>query len=306
MFKQLYQQLFSQQQQLTSGLFVVSTPIGNLADITFRALYVLENCHTIVCEDTSKTLTLLNFFGIKNKKTITYNDHSNEKTRQNIVDLLQNQQIVALVSDAGTPLISDPGYKLIRFLQQLNYPIYTIPGCCSAVSAISISGIACDQFLFAGFLPEKTQAKTTFLQEFPNNFSLIFFETAKRLLDSLNIMLETLGNRRIAVAKELTKIHEQIITGTISEVLTYLQENPSKIKGEIVLLLEKSSQNQYCENDILQDISLYLPSAKSSKDLATQLAVKFHTNKKTIYQLILQHQHQHQTQTKIHNEQEKK
>jgi 16S rRNA (cytidine1402-2'-O)-methyltransferase len=290
MFNQLYQTLFPQQQNLGNGLFVVSTPIGNLADITFRALYVLQNCHIIICEDTSKTLTLLNFFGIKNKKTITYNDHSNEKTRKNIINLLQNQKTVAFVSDAGTPLISDPGYKLIRCLQQLNFPIYTIPGCCAAISAISIAGIACDQFLFAGFLPEKQQAKIIFLQEMPTNFSLIFFETAKRLLDSLNIMLQIFGDRTISVAKELTKIHEQIKTGQISEVLAYFNENQDKIKGEIVLLLEKSSQNQYCQSDILQDIGLYLPSAKSSKDLAIQLASKFNTNKKNIYQLILQHQ----------------
>ena len=292
-FNEFYQNLFSKQQQLSFGLFVVATPIGNLADITFRALYVLQNCHTIVCEDTSATLKLLNFFGIKNKKTITYNDHSNEKTRQNIAELLQNQQIVALVCDAGTPLISDPGYKLIRFLQQLNYPIYTIPGCCSAISAISIAGISCSQFIFAGFLPEKTQAKITFLQEMPSNFSIIFFETANRLLDSLQIILQILGDRIIAVAKELTKIHEQIKIGKVSEVLIYFQQNPDKIKGEIVLLLEKSTQNQCQETAILQDIAQYLPLAKSSKDLAIQLASKFNTNKKTIYQLILQHQANH-------------
>ena len=297
-FNDFYQNLFSKQQQLGTGLFVVATPIGNLADITFRALYVLQNCHTIVCEDTSATLKLLNFFGIKNKKTITYNDHSTEKTRQNIAELLQNQQIVALVCDAGTPLISDPGYKLIRFLQNFNYPIFTVPGCCSAISAISIAGISCSQFIFAGFLPEKTQAKITFLQEMPSNFSVIFFETANRLLDSLQVILQTLGDRTVAVAKELTKIHEQIITAKVSEVLEYFLQNQSKIKGEMVLLLEKSTQHQYQEADILQDIAQYLPLAKSSKDLAIQLASKFNTNKKTIYQLILQHQASYVNQQK--------
>jgi len=287
-FNTIYQQFFANQQILSPGLFVVATPIGNLADITLRALYVLQNADIIICEDTKKSMQMLNFFHITGKKTITYNDHSDQQIRDKIDQLLANNNIVALISDAGTPLISDPGYKLIKFLQQKQHKIYTVPGCSAITSALSIAGISCDKFLFVGFLPNTATAKITFLQDLPINYSIICFETAQRLPETLEIINQYLGNRFLAVAKELTKIHEQIISGSAIDVLAFFANNPDKIKGEMVLLLEKPQQQPDQTAQILSDIAKYLPTT-SSKDLAIQLAGKFAVSKKIIYQLILQY-----------------
>ena len=222
------------------GLYIVSTPIGNLDDITFRALETLKNSTIILCEDTRISRKLLAKHNIKTKLQI-YNDHSDSQEREVICTLIDNGAVVSLISDAGTPLISDPGYKLVRQLRKLNYHIDVIPGVSALTAAIAISGLPSDRFLFAGFLPKTIEGKKKIFTELVNTkATLIFFETASRIERSLHTALDILGNREVCVARELTKFHQEVKSGLIENVINFYKQNI--IKGEIVLLVSGTSE----------------------------------------------------------------
>jgi 16S rRNA (cytidine1402-2'-O)-methyltransferase len=272
-----------------SGLFVVSTPIGNLLDITLRALQILQNVDLIICEDSRVAQKLLMQYQINDKKFLVYNDHSDENIRLKILNLLLQKQKLALISDAGTPLISDPGYKLIDFLRNNNQKIIPIPGACALTSCLSVAGLACDQFIFLGFLPTPSAQKEKIFKNYNRNFSWIFFESPNRLISTLELMQKTLDNPRISVARELTKIHEEIITNHLNEVLIFFQNNPQKLKGEIVVMVEKNHKNfPEISNQQLQEIiKSSIKNNKSLKDLAQEISEIYNLNKKEIYQLAL-------------------
>ncbi|MFY9589798.1 16S rRNA (cytidine(1402)-2'-O)-methyltransferase [Rickettsia endosymbiont of Halotydeus destructor] len=275
---------------LKAGLYVVSTPIGNLEDITLRALSTLKNSSVILCEDTRISQKLLAKHGIKVKLQI-YNDHSDEQNRKNIMQLIEQGEVVSLISDAGTPLISDPGYKLIRELRTLNYHVEIAPGVSSPIAALTLSGLPTDRFLFCGFLPKTIEGKRKIFNEFINiRATLIFFDTAIRLTESLITAKEVLGNREICVARELTKRYQEIKTATINEVIEFYQNNP--LKGEIVLLI--SGLEDKDEEKVAKDLQAFIKlslaknlTAKTVTDLAYE---KFSNNysKKEIYKIVNQ------------------
>ncbi len=271
------------------GLYIVSTPIGNLYDITLRAITTLKNSTIILCEDTRISRKLLAKHNITAKLQL-YNDHSGEQDRSNIRKLIDNGAIISLISDAGTPLISDPGYKLITELKKYNYHIDVVPGVSSVTTALTISGLPSDRFLFAGFLPKTTEGRQKLFTELSSiKATLVFFETANRLLDSLHSALSTLGNRTIAVARELTKLHQDVRTGTISEIMDFYQHNI--LKGEIVLLISADApvDNQDdLARKLHQMAGNYLAkgwSAKTVKDVIGENYGKIYS-KKEIYSAV--------------------
>ncbi len=273
-----------------SNFYVVATPIGNLSDISLRALETLKSCEIILCEDSRVTMRLLQKYDIKNKKLLIYNDNSDEEMRQKIAKLLESGNNIALVSDAGTPLISDPGYKLIEFLQAKNLKIIPIPGASSLTSALSVSGVAVDNFLFLGFLPNSTiSRKKTFL-ELPKKFTFVIFESANRVVKVLKEIIEVLGNRKIAIAREITKIHEEIVKNDAQNLLAFFEKNPDKLRGEFVIIVEKQDKNikTISDDELKDEIGKLLKKGMSVKDLSENLASVYGLNKKEVYRLALQ------------------
>jgi len=221
---------------LPGTLYIVATPIGNLGDITLRALEVLKNVDFIACEDTRVTKKLLNHYEIKNKM-ISYNDYNENYKSDELVKLIEGGNDIALVSDAGTPTISDPGFRIVNKSLLKGIKINSITGASSAIAALSISGMPTDKFYFEGFLPKKKGRLTRL--EYLNSIdgTIIIFESPKRVIKTLRNILEVLGNRTISAVKEISKIHETIYIGKIEEVLSEIESKT--VKGEFVLLIAK-------------------------------------------------------------------
>ncbi len=219
---------------LEPGLYIVATPIGNLGDITLRAIRVLESAALVACEDTRVAGKLLKHLGIK-ARLQRLDDHASADVRARIIDEARHTA-VALVSDAGTPLISDPGYRLVREARAEGITVISIPGACAAVSALAIAGLPSDRFLFAGFLPVKDKARVQALEGLAGvAATLVFYETAPRLERSLLAIAELWPDREVAVARELTKMHEECRSGTAAHLAAHYAAHPPK--GEIVLLI---------------------------------------------------------------------
>ncbi len=223
---------------LPGKLYIVSTPIGNLEDITLRALRILKEVDVVAAEDTRHTQKLLNSYQI-HKKLTSYHDHNKEEKAPVLVQHLKEGLSVALVTDAGTPSISDPGYFLINRCIQAEIPIVPVPGASAFLAALSVSGLPTDSFVFEGFLPRKQAARIKRLETLKlEPRTLIFFESPHRLIRCLNDMLTVLGNRRVVIARELTKTHEEVLHDRLSTMLSQLSER--KVRGEITLALEGS------------------------------------------------------------------
>jgi 16S rRNA (cytidine1402-2'-O)-methyltransferase len=219
---------------LSPGLYIVATPIGNRGDITLRAITTLRGVAAVACEDTRVTGKLLHHLEIKTRM-IRYDDHASDQTRDYLL-VLAAQQPVALVSDAGTPLISDPGYKLVRAARDAGIAVTSLPGASATITALTLSGLPSDRFLFAGFLPAKDKARRDALRAVAAvPATLVFYETAPRLAASLAAIGEEMPNREIAVARELTKMFEECRTGTSRDLIAHYTAHPPK--GEIVLLI---------------------------------------------------------------------
>ena len=221
-------------QTLEPGLYIVATPIGNLGDITLRAVETLRRCDVVACEDTRVTGKLLKHLDISTRMQ-RYDDHASDDQRARLLGLARDVP-VALVSDAGTPLISDPGYRLVKDAREAGLPVTIIPGACAAIAGMAVSGIPNDRFLFAGFLPVKDKARRDTLDELsPVNATLVFYETGPRLVRSLEAIAALWPTREVAVARELTKLHEECRTGSASDLRAHYEKHPAK--GEIVLLV---------------------------------------------------------------------
>ena len=219
-------------------LYLVATPIGNLADITHRALQVLKDVELIACEDTRHTRKLLNHYGI-DTKTISYHEHNEQQREAQLIDLLKQGSNVAVVSDAGTPSISDPGFRLVRAAIESDVPVVPVPGPSAMLSALVAAGLPTDEFFFAGFLPSKgnaRRARLAELQSIPG--TLILYEAPHRLAAALKDAFETLGEREAVVARELTKVHEEIRRGLLSELAADYAEQKD-LRGEIVVLIDR-------------------------------------------------------------------
>src|SRR5215207_8499209 len=220
-------------------LYLVATPIGNLADITHRALQVLKDVELIACEDTRHTQKLLQHYGIKTK-TISYHEHNEQQRAAQLIELLKQGSDVAVVSDAGTPSISDPGFRLVRAAIENDVPVVPVPGPSALISALIAAGLPTDQFFFAGFLPSRSTARRARLSELRTvPGTLIFYEAPHRLATTLKDAYELLGEREAVVARELTKLHEEITRGRLSELSAFF-ENNDKARGEIVVLIDRN------------------------------------------------------------------
>ena len=261
---------------LSPGLYIVATPIGNLADITRRAADVLGRCDAIACEDTRVTRKLMQHLGVS-KPLWRYNDHASHEDRARLLQAMRDKA-VALVSDAGTPLVSDPGYRLVREARSLGIAVTPLPGASAALAALTVSGLPSDRFLFAGFLPPKDKARSDTLNELANvRATLVFFETAPRLLKALAAIGEALPGREVAVARELTKLHEECRTGSPEGLASHYAAHPPR--GEIVLLVGPPAQTiadaAHADTLLLEALTTQKPSqAAASVARATGLERK--------------------------------
>ncbi|MBW8784990.1 MAG: 16S rRNA (cytidine(1402)-2'-O)-methyltransferase [Novosphingobium sp.] len=247
------------------GLYIVATPIGNLGDITLRAVEILRGVAAVACEDTRVTGKLLHHLGIK-QRLIRYDDHAGEETRDYLLRLAMEQPL-ALVSDAGTPLISDPGYRLVRAARKQGIAVTSAPGPSAAIVALTLSGLPSDRFLFAGFLPAKDKARGDALAELASvPATLVFYETAPRLLDSLAAIAAKLPGREVAVARELTKRFEECRSGAPEALTEHYAAHPPK--GEIVLVVAPPGRETAAQFDVDALLRAELAAAKPSQAAA--------------------------------------
>ncbi len=270
-----------------NALYIVATPIGNPLDITLHALEVLTQADAIFCEDTRVTGRLLQHYSIKNSLFI-YNDHSGEKERDHILRRLNDGQSVALVSDAGTPLISDPGYRLVHEIYKSGYKMITLPGASSVITALTLSALPTDRFCFHGFLPNKAAARLSFLEPLKQwPVTHVFFESAKRLPESIAAVQQIFGSdRQATIARELTKHYEEFRRGSLKELAKYYSEH-SDIKGEIVLVVAP-----HLASDTPDEAEIDAQIITALEQMRLKEAVAFvaeHTgiNKKQIYERAL-------------------
>lgn len=261
-------------ERLPPGLHIVATPIGNLGDLSPRAADTLRNADRILVEDTRVTAKLLNHIGAKVPMT-RYDDHSSSAERDAIVARLADEA-VALVSDAGTPLISDPGYKLVRAARAAGHAVHTVPGPCAAIAALTLAGLPTDRFLFAGFLPAKAKARDSAIAELAEvRATLLFYESGPRLAESLEALARGLGPRDAAVAREISKLHEECVIGTLAELAArYSDAAP---KGEIVIVVGPPAQPAEATDDeldaALDDALARLSPSRAAAEVARRLNV---------------------------------
>jgi 16S rRNA (cytidine1402-2'-O)-methyltransferase len=259
---------------LEPRLYVVATPIGNLGDLSPRAAETLRNCALVLAEDTRVSGKLLKHAGAKTPMR-RYDDHSRDSERAAIVERLASEAI-AIVSDAGTPLISDPGFKLVRAARDAGRKIIAVPGPCAAVAALSIAGLPTDRFLFLGFLPAKAKARADAIAEIADvRATLVLYESGQRLSDTLMALASGLGSREAAVARELTKLHEECVTGTLSELAgRYVETIP---KGEIVIVVgppeEAEAAADATIDRLLESAMERLSPSRAAAEVAEQLNI---------------------------------
>lgn len=270
-------------------LYVVPTPIGNLRDITIRALDVLKDVDIIAAEDTRQTLKLLNHFNIK-KTLISYHKFNEEDKSVNIINILKEGKSIALVSDAGMPGISDPGYVLIKKCIENQMSFEVLPGATAFTTALVYSGMDTTKFIFKGFIPRENKNRQKLVQDVKDRMeTLIFYESPHRLKESLNFLKESLGNRSISVCRELTKIHEEIIRDGLDEVIKHYEKQQPK--GEYVLVLEgksieeieKEKELEWCNISIQEHIKKYINEGYSKKESIKLVAKDRKITKSEIY-----------------------
>lgn len=270
---------------LEPGLYIVATPIGNLGDMTRRAIEVLSGCGVIACEDTRVTGKLLYHLGLK-RPMRRYDDHASDTAREKLLGDMMTLP-VALVSDAGTPLISDPGYRLVREARERGIPVTTIPGPSALIAALTLAGLPTDRFLFAGFLPGKDKARGDVLAELATvPATLVFYDTGPRLVASLEAMARIMPGREIAVARELTKLHEECRTGTAEELAAHYTAHPPR--GEIVLLAgPPGAAEKPGEADIDDELRAAMAELPASK-AAALVAKKHGLDRKALYARVME------------------
>ncbi|WP_448549698.1 16S rRNA (cytidine(1402)-2'-O)-methyltransferase [Thalassotalea fusca] len=271
-----------------STFYVVSTPIGNLSDISQRAIDVLSQVDMIACEDTRHTQKLLTAYSIKNH-TISLHDHNERQRQEYIASQLQEGKSIALVSDAGTPLISDPGFHVVRYLRELDIKVVPVPGACAAIAALSVSGLPTDRFTFEGFLPSKSGARQKVLTELANESrTMVFYDAPRRAIDTVADIVAVLGeSRQIVIARELTKTFETVHSDTAGNMLNWLNEDPNQLKGEMVLIIEgKVREDDGVPDEAKKALSILLEELPPKK--ACAVAGKLYDVKKnTLYDLAM-------------------
>lgn len=270
--------------ELEPGLYIVATPIGNLGELSPRAADILARADAIAVEDSRVTATLLRHIGAK-RPMIPYHDHNADQMRPELLARL-GREVIALVSDAGTPLISDPGFKLVRDARAAGHYVTTVAGPCAAIAALTVTGLPTDRFLFAGFLPAKEKARETELAELAGlRATLIFYESPHRLGASLAAMAKVLGAREAAVTRELTKKFEEVVTGRLDELAErYAEQSP---KGEIVIVVGPPAAAAAATAEDLDTALRRALAAKRVKDAATEVAAALGLPRKQVYERAL-------------------
>lgn len=279
--------------KLPPGLYVVTTPIGNMGDITLRALEVLAAVDLIAAEDTRTTRRLLAHHHIA-KELISYHDHNEAQRTAALIRKLADGAAIALVSDAGTPTVSDPGYRLVQAASKQEIPVIPIPGVSAAMAALSVSGLPTDQFTFIGFPVRKKRKRADQLADLADlPHTLIFYQSPKRLIALLDELTETLGDRRAVLAREMTKLHEEIIRGRLSDILRTLRERDA-VKGECTLLVAGAdSTAPHTEEEVEAAIRTAVEAGDHSlSDIARELAGRFHMTRKSVYDKALYYRRQ--------------
>jgi 16S rRNA (cytidine1402-2'-O)-methyltransferase len=258
---------------LPPGLYIVATPIGNLSDLSPRASETLRRADIILAEDKRVTAKLLAHAGARAPMSV-YHDHSSDEDRQRTLNMLASKAVV-LVSDAGTPLISDPGYKLVRAARAAGFSVFTIPGPCAAIAALTVAGLPTDRFLFAGFLPAKTKARRDAINELGAiKASLVFYESGPRLADSLADLSACLGPRDAAVVREISKLHEECVTGPLADLTERFGNGPPK--GEIVIIVGPPPDREASDQDVdtaLRKSLASLSPSRAAADVADRLGI---------------------------------
>ena len=264
----------------SASLYLIPTPIGNLDDITVRALKTLETVDFVLCEDTRETGKLLSKYNIK-KKLVSCHEFNEDKIKSNVVDELRNGKNIGLVTDQGTPIISDPGYIIAREVINSGFNVISLPGATAFVPAITSSGISPSPFIFYGFLNSKLSKQKKELELLKNfKYTMIFYESPHRLKDTLNNMLEVFGDRNISINREISKIHEEICRGKISELIHLVDE----MKGEFVIIVEGNTETvDYSYLTVVEHIKLYLDDGMSEKDAIKLVAKERNIAKSIIY-----------------------
>ncbi len=267
-------------------LFVVATPIGNLEDITIRAVETLRHVNLIACEDTRKSRVLINHWGISTR-LMSLHRFSESRKIEAVLDKLQKGFSVALITDAGTPAVSDPGNRLVRAALKSGFKVSPVPGPSSITTALSVSGMDCSSFLYLGFAPRKeSQRKLFFLEIQRQPRTVVFLETATRIVDTLKIACEHIGSRNMALFRELTKVFEEIILGDACSILESL-ESRNSVKGEITVVVEGSAEPSPSV-DIEEAVLELMDEGLSGKRLAIEAYIRFGLNKTTVYQKFLE------------------
>lgn len=267
-------------------LYVVATPIGNLEDITYRAVRVLGEADRIACEDTRQTRKLLEHYGI-HKPTISYHEHNEAERSAELAERLRAGEMIALVSDAGVPLISDPGYRLVRAALEMGIPVEPVPGPSAGLAALSASGLPTDSFHFGGFLPAKPGQRVRVLKELAGETAtLIFYEAPHRILEALEAIEQVLGPRPVVVARELTKLHEEFVRGTAAEVRASLAER-GIIKGEITLLIGKATAPPPDATPLEDAVADLVRAGTPRMDAIKQVARQRGLSKREVYEQLV-------------------
>ena len=277
-------------QKETGKLFIVSTPIGNLEDITFRAVDTLKNVDLILAEDTRHSSKLISHLQIS-KRLIAFHDHNEKSQYLKIIEKLKDGLNIALISDAGTPLINDPGFNLVRSAKQENITVVPIPGASSPIAALSASGLPADSFTFLGFVPTKDSDRIIFIEKLKYSLGTsIFFESPSRILKTTTLIKEIFGSKRnVCLAKEISKIHETIITGDIDEIIHYLEESSDHQKGEFVFLVGGLNYKEIDEKLVLLNEIIPHLINEMSASKAAKLAAKITSlDKDTCYKAIIE------------------
>lgn len=270
---------------MAGTLFVVATPIGNLEDITYRAVRILHESDLIACEDTRQTRKLLDHYGIQRPMT-SLHEHNEADRIVELIDRLEQGAKIALVSDAGTPLISDPGYRLVHTAVEKGLPVVPIPGPSAITTALSAAGLPTDCFLFGGFLPAKSGQRRTELESRRDEAcTLIYYEAPHRILESLEDITAIMPNRPVTVARELTKLHEEFLHGSAGEIAAKLRARPS-VQGEITVLLGKAVRSQkddVTDETIRQAVDSLIATGATKKDAMKAVAKELGLSKSEVY-----------------------
>ena len=261
------------------SVYLVPTPIGNLEDMTFRAINTLKMVDVIFSEDTRVTLQLLNYFEIKNK-LIALHDHNEDIVKDKVLEYLREGKNVAIVTDRGTPIISDPGYKTVKFLKDNGYNVIGLPGACAFVPALIASSISSEHFTFYGFLNSKESKMKQELEYLKDSeYTLVFYEAPHRMLKTLNMMLDVFGDRYISISREISKLHESVYVGSISDAI----KNTNEFKGEFVIVVSPDEEEIVNDMNIIDNVNMYIRTGLTSMEAIKKVAKERKIPKNEVY-----------------------